>query len=91
MRTVLSPKAGRERCPAYVLALDGHFACKPPKCVPTGPGVPRTTLAYGATPLSTMLLTFDIKTLRNHGSVLLIKQQPVDMTRLGRVYRIAGS
>jgi hypothetical protein len=84
---------------AYVVALDGHFSCNPPKCVgsevgPVGPsaGVTQPTIATSTTsvvPISTMLLTFNSKTLLEDGSFRVVSHA-VDMTRLGRVYSLDG-
>lgn len=81
---------------AYVVALDGHFACDPPECSPSfGPVGPSgglaesstTTTAPSAVPVSTMLLTFDPKTLQEDGDFRLVGHD-VDMYKLGRVYSL---
>jgi hypothetical protein len=81
---------------AYVIALDGHFSCKPPRCEGTvvigvqGPSggltlPPTTTTTPSPVPISTILLTIDPKTLQEDGSFRQVGHE-VDMNKLGRVY-----
>ena len=79
---------------AYVVALDGHFSCDPPKCegspgppVPPGLAQPTTTTGLSSVPISTMLLTFDPKTLQEVGGFRVVAHE-VDMNKLGRVYSL---
>jgi hypothetical protein len=81
---------------AYVVALDGHFACNPPGCVgshgPVGPSAESapphvTTTVPSAVPVSTMVLTFDPKTLQGGGGLRVVGHE-VDMNKLGRVYSL---
>ena len=85
-----------ETARAYVVALDGHFSCEPPRCStsgggPTGPqGLtqsPTTTTTRSAVPVSTMLLTFAPKTLQEVGGFRVVGHE-VDMNKLGRVYSL---
>jgi hypothetical protein len=70
---------------AYVVALDGHFACNPPKCVGSVfPGAPPTTAVVS---LSTLLLTFDPTALTEVGSLRVVTHD-VDLSRLGKVYSL---
>ena len=80
---------------AYVVALDGHFTCEPPRCSTSIIGVqgpsagptqpPTTTTVPSVVPVSTMLLTFDPKTLQEVGGFRVVWHE-VDMHKLGRVY-----
>jgi len=83
---------------AYVVALDGHFSCEPPRCEGSvvigiqGPSggltqPPTTTTTPSAVPISTMLLTFDPKTLQEGGGFRVVDHE-VDMNKLGRVYSL---
>ena len=73
---------------AYVVALDGHFACLPPKCVGSVfPGArPRATAAVS---VSTMLLTVDPTALTQVGTQRVVTHG-VDLSRLGKVYSLDG-
>jgi hypothetical protein len=83
---------------AYVVALDGHFSCEPPRCEGSviigiqGPSggltqPPTTTTTPSAVPISTMLLTFGPKTLQEVGGFRVVDHE-VDMNKLGRVYSL---
>jgi hypothetical protein len=82
---------------AYVVALDGHFSCEPPRCSVSiglvGPSggltqPPTTTTTPSVVPISTMLLTFYPKTLQEVGGLRVGHE--VDMNKLGRVYSLDG-
>jgi len=82
---------------AYVVALDGHFSCEPPRCLTSDMGIqgpsggltqpPTTTTTPSVVPISTMLLTFDPKTLQEVGGFRVVGHE-VDMNKLGRVYSL---
>ena len=85
-----------ETARAYVVALDGHFSCEPPRCStsegPVGPSAgltqsTTTTTLLSVVPISTMLLTFDPKTLHEVGGFRVVDHE-VDMNKLGRVYAL---
>jgi hypothetical protein len=80
---------------AYVVAFDGHFSCNPPRCSGSPMRVvgitqsPTTTTVPSPVPVSTMLLTFDPKTLQEVGGLRVVVHE-VDMNKLGRVYSLDG-
>jgi hypothetical protein len=88
-----------ETARAYVVALDGHFSCDPPRCLTSDMGIqgpsegltppPTTTTTPSAVPVSTMLLTFDPKTLQEVGGFRVVDHE-VDMSKLGHVYSLDG-
>lgn len=77
---------------AYVVALDGHFACNPPKCAAAVPAVPAnltpaSTETTEPIPVSTMVLTFDPRTLAPDGGLRVVAHE-VDLSQLGKVYSL---
>jgi hypothetical protein len=81
--------------PVYVLAFDGHFRCDA-SCADSTPefAMPGSTRASTSTtvalpaPISTMVLTLDIRTLHEDGNFETVSH-PIVMRSLGRVWQLA--
>ena len=80
---------------AYVVAFDGRFTCNPPACdVPSmridGVTQSRTSTSEPSrVPVSTIVLSFDPKTLQEGGGLRVVDHE-VDMSKLGRVHSLDG-
>jgi hypothetical protein len=73
--------------PSYVIALDGHFYCAPPRCeasVPAGPPPPIEPTDPTTVPLSFMTFTIPV-TGPADGSLSVGRIDP-DLAKLGHVY-----
>ena len=74
--------------PVYVVALTGHFACRPPACSVAIPAPGTATPAPGPDTLSYMSFTVAVPGSPSAGSDLLVTHRKHDLTKLGHVINL---